>query len=1401
MKLLDLKLSGLFTNANPLGSVPPGALLAAENVVIDRDDTAELRRGLKLYGNPLFGVTSNRMKQFLNYKKRLIRHYANRLDYQNEGLSVALTASGATVTATTSTPHGLLNQATVTLSGATQDVYNGTYVVTVTSDTTFTYTAVEPPYISPAAGSPIIDPTTFRLYLEYKGIKITSLSGAGTTATAVTATPHGLVNGDRVSVIGATQSAYNIEAVAAVVNATTFTYPKAASASPATGFPQLYASTATISEPEANVKLKSVELSGNLLFSSSEGIKKIDTISSVVIPAGQIKALDLSASLSNGFGAFEINSQVGYKIVWGRKDANDNLGLGNPSADATVSYPVLATIYSDINALRTGLDVDPGLRDTNYNAAPLTPSSSYSDVFNALLLMGYKLDSDIEIGSLVTKFNAMLVKLDNDALGYNDYNLLTLPVTATLAAIQAQLVALAAKLDTDAVIVDTNYNTYVLGGSNLWELRTSFNSIADKLNLPGSGTTDKDYALETGAPSPSYSSILDTNVADLIAAFNQVLVVLDSDTNVAVSKDYAATLSLPSNASLSAILGTTDIATDSFDTKTGLKGFAQKLDADGLGFTNYNTKVGNSTSISNLCTYLNSLVSQMNQDTAIDTSSFAGHSYITPATEEDGPTLMGNYNSFVTKLNVDPQVDSNTYNDATTVQQISLEFTIPNGITTEYFYQVYRTKLSSGADVLPDPRYYLAIEDYPTDAQISANLVTGLIDTTPEDFLGAALYTNDEQEGALQTNDPPPFAKDIAYYQNAVFYGNTKTKHQLSINMLSTLTIADGNTITVSEGANSFVLTFSSTTENAATGTVKFETAGTPGQNVDDTARSMVRVINRYPQNTILYAYYKSGENDVPGNIYLEAKNLNTPAFSLQSATIGAQFSPAFTDPLASTNEVRPNRLYFSKELQGDAVPVTNYIDIGARDRVIQRVIGLRDSLFIFKEDGLYRVSGSVSQGLSSTLFDTTARLIAPESAVSGNNKIYTLMDQGITAVSDSGSELLSRPIENIITPLSQYDSVAEHSFGVFYETERKYQLYMPQTSQETAPSIMFSFNVFTQAWTTATTAASCGIVNVGDNKLYLGAVNTDFIEQERKSYSLNDYADREIPVSIISQSGATLKVGTTAGITIGDVLSQEERLTLGEFNRLLNQLDSDPSLDDTDYLSSLTTTSRALLYFRVVDLATKLAADTGNAAYAALATPPISTIPQLQNRFNRIVETLNADPAVGFADYELSINAGLIMSIISDVKPLVNTITLSVALEFVPAKITTVLQAISAKIDWAPQHGGDPAELKHFREAIYLFTDFSFTKGTVGFGSDLLIGFSEIPFNGFTPGRFGIFPFGKVFFGGGAMPRPLRTYIPLQKQRARYINCRFKHRNALERFALVGLSLVYEDTSARVTR
>jgi hypothetical protein len=76
---IELKAKGLYTHPNPL-SLPPGAMLKAQNVVIDSDDIVDQRRGFQRYGNSLAN-----MKKLFTYKGRLLAHYGSKIAYDSDG--------------------------------------------------------------------------------------------------------------------------------------------------------------------------------------------------------------------------------------------------------------------------------------------------------------------------------------------------------------------------------------------------------------------------------------------------------------------------------------------------------------------------------------------------------------------------------------------------------------------------------------------------------------------------------------------------------------------------------------------------------------------------------------------------------------------------------------------------------------------------------------------------------------------------------------------------------------------------------------------------------------------------------------------------------------------------------------------------------------------------------------------------------------------------------------------------------------------------------------------------------------------------------------------------------------------------------------------------------------------
>jgi len=472
-------------------------------------------------------------------------------------------------------------------------------------------------------------------------------------------------------------------------------------------------------------------------------------------------------------------------------------------------------------------------------------------------------------------------------------------------------------------------------------------------------------------------------------------------------------------------------------------------------------------------------------------------------------------------------------NSSGSTRDVALVATIPSGITTADFFQVYRSKESSGSSTEPNDELQLVYESNPTAGQITAKSVT-FTDSTPTSLMGASLYTNASQEGISESNDEPPFANDIALFKNYTFFSNIKTKHKITIKLLSAggSGLVNDDTITI----NSVVYT-GKAAETIASGFFKVSTAGSSSQNISDTAQSLVKVINQYSSNTAIYAYYISGFQDLPGQILLMKRVLDDTSF----AVVVSRATAWDIGTGASTNDQYPNGLMWSKNQQPEHVPTAHVEFIGSKNYPIRRIVALRDSLFILKADGVFRLTGSGGSWTIDPL-DTSTRIIAPDSASVVNNQIFCLADQGIVAISDVGVQVMSRPIEDEISFLisEDYEKLKELSFGLAYETDRKYILYTIGNNSDTFTTKAFVYNTFTQAWTTWTKDVKHAIVNPADDKIYLCNPSDQHTLQERKSLTFADYIDEELDgFTISSFSGKSVVLNKVLLLDVGYLLYQ----------------------------------------------------------------------------------------------------------------------------------------------------------------------------------------------------------------------------------------------------------------------
>ena len=128
--------------------------------------------------------------------------------------------------------------------------------------------------------------------------------------------------------------------------------------------------------------------------------------------------------------------------------------------------------------------------------------------------------------------------------------------------------------------------------------------------------------------------------------------------------------------------------------------------------------------------------------------------------------------------------------------------------------------------------------------------------------------------------------------------------------------------------------------------------------------------------------------------------------------TNGQNYSPAytgdfvtFTNPLKSLNDTRPNRLFFSTTGQPEAVPLTNYVDVGAG--TILKMAPTQSALLCLCTDGLWRVTGDGTSWQVNQV-DPTVTLLHPSCLTTLNNQIYGWVEDGVALIGEDGAQTIS---------------------------------------------------------------------------------------------------------------------------------------------------------------------------------------------------------------------------------------------------------------------------------------------------------------------------------------------------------------------------------------------------------
>lgn len=547
-------------------------------------------------------------------------------------------------------------------------------------------------------------------------------------------------------------------------------------------------------------------------------------------------------------------------------------------------------------------------------------------------------------------------------------------------------------------------------------------------------------------------------------------------------------------------------------------------------------------------------------------------------------------------------------NTAAGTVNILLRWKLPSWVTTEHFFQVYRSASVTPSTAQPLDEMQLVYEGNPASADISA----GFMQVRDTDSLrnGATLYTSPSQGGIAQANEEPPLSRDMVLFKGHAFYLDTASRHRLQLRLLSVLGTSG---LQVGDALQVGHLTYTAAASNDyPNGQFALSTDPDVPVAIRETAQSLVRAISEDTRagtaEARFYAHYLSGPYDSPGTLIIEADGLGVrgdevtvqaEGFSVHMTPARSCWEPAVPTPtetkinsmagntatcatphglsegdfvnlwqtggqgttnnpqglfrvastpstttallefaeagtwgtgaglssyflakatLKSDDAARPNGGRFSKPSEYEHVPLAQTFSAGSPAYPVLRGAVVGDTLFLVKEDGLYKVVGDSAANFTVTHHDVSLACVAPGSVAVVNNQLLYLSSQGVVAVSEGGATVVGEPVweDGMKVLLAQGpNAVWIEASATGYESEGLYLLSLTDATWVCHLKRKYR-------WSRWTPRFAAGGVNPETGRLTLAAQDENFLLVERKALTDADFYDGAtagtFPVSWVAQ-------------------------------------------------------------------------------------------------------------------------------------------------------------------------------------------------------------------------------------------------------------------------------------------
>lgn len=714
-------------------------------------------------------------------------------------------------------------------------------------------------------------------------------------------------------------------------------------------------------------------------------------------------------------------------------------------------------------------------------------------------------------------------------------------------------------------------------------------------------------------------------------------------------------------------------------------------------------------------------------------------------------------------------------------RDVDIVFTIPTGITTSHFYQIYRSKASGGDSIPPDDNLGLVIENNPTAGEI----VTGTIsatDSTTDDLLGATIYTAPSIEGIANANERPPQADDVEEFSGSIVFANIKSKHRKTFTILAcggTNGIAIGDTLVI----NGVTYTAKGT-ETIASGYYSLAAVATTTGTTTNISPTLTAVASTAGAKI----GRKIAGSGIPANTFIGSFTSNTIAL-VDSA--GAPVNATGTN-VATALTITPMLVAYSIT---EATPAQNIFD--SADSLI-RVINRYAS-----NTGVYAYYLSAPG-------DLPGKILIEERGLGGSSFAFTASAHGSafnpalptngTSVSSSNDDfqnglMFSKtnqaeavPLGNIIRVGSANNAIRRikrlrNSLFIYKEREgiwrmtgtspQNFQIELFDSSAKLlAPDSIAVVN--NQIWAlcdqgiTTTTEGGVSVVSRPIEDILLEQFGASLDAVRYYSFGVGYETERQYLLWTVSTASDTVP----SQALVFNIFTQAfTRWPLTKSTAIVSPVDDRLYLGDGNS-SNLDKERKNRNYTDYIDYGVSV------------------TITSISSKTVNLVSSSEA--AIGDLLYQSTV----LQSLITDVQP--GYITTRDALSFT-AGAATIYKAIDCEVEYAPSTGANPGTAKQFSEISMLFKTARFDNATISFATDNSAYFEPVTLDGNRTGLWGLFPWGGEAWGGTSRTIPIRTYIPLEKQRGSYLRVKFKHKQGYGSFKLLGYSLPFRDTGSKI--